>query len=94
MSLIPIQLNYYCKYFQLCIYLFQSRYPLVVKEASSCMGNSKINIFLQKTSNFSDLAINNFGYVEFQETIEQNNFQVKIFIIAYLSVMYHHSIVM
>jgi len=58
------------------------------------MENSKINIFLLKNSNSSGLAINNFGYVEFLETIEQNNFQVKIFIIAYLSVLYHHSIVM
>ncbi|KAE9532544.1 hypothetical protein AGLY_009625 [Aphis glycines] len=56
----------------------ESRYPVVVKEASSCMKNSKINIFLQKNSNSSGLVNKNFNYVEFLETIEQNNFQVRI----------------
>lgn len=75
--------------------MFQSRYPIVMKEASSCMRNSKINIILQKNLNSSGLVIKKFGYVDFLETIiEENNLQVKIFIIVYLSILYYHSIVM
>ncbi|XP_026806857.1 uncharacterized protein LOC113549658 isoform X2 [Rhopalosiphum maidis] len=54
----------------------ESRYALVIKEAFSCMQNSKINIIMFKNS--SSLVKNNVGFVEFLEAIEYNNFQVRI----------------
>ncbi|KAL5244157.1 hypothetical protein ACI65C_011567, partial [Semiaphis heraclei] len=54
-----------------------SRYALVIKAASNCMKNPKINIVMYKNS--SSLAKNNVGFVEFLEAIEPyNNFQVGI----------------
>ncbi|XP_060840978.1 uncharacterized protein LOC132921763 [Rhopalosiphum padi] len=54
----------------------ESRYALVIKEAFSCMQNSKINIVMYKNS--SSLVKNNVGFVEFLEAIEYNKFQVRI----------------
>lgn len=63
-------------------YFFQSRYALVIKAASNCMKNPKINIVMYKNS--SSLAKNNVGFVEFLEAIEPyNNFQVKIFVTCF-----------